>query len=391
MRCVMVLLGLIAMLALAAAPASAYNAPGPRWPGKTIRFHETLPKSWNWGIRQAVKTWNTSGINVRFVKVPRSRAQVKIGYGDANGSGGYASIGRQPGAYVEMNKSMYRPLRPEVRLVTAQILAHELGHVLGLDHVFSNGCRLMTPTVLGNCPDPPQPWLYDCSWLSKDDFRGALKLYGGKARKPARKWCPLEPKPPAPQDVRFISGDPVRIQWSATKSLRAGSVAVIEIFEEGRCRGESSSALLDTTYEEVRPGQWADYDYREPGTYCYEIHFENQYGQPSAAVQGIATYAIAPPARPVLQSLTEYPDDYSDYLADVAVPEGATLHVDVSPSGQCSTTPQEYSIADQLTETTWLLWGIPEGPSCLSFFAVDRVPSAPLTVEVVHGPRPGGP
>jgi len=56
MRRVMVLLGLIAMLALAAAPASAYNAPGPRWPGKTIRFHETLPKSWNWGIRQAVKT-----------------------------------------------------------------------------------------------------------------------------------------------------------------------------------------------------------------------------------------------------------------------------------------------------------------------------------------------
>jgi len=89
--------------------------------------------------------------------------------------------------------------------------------------------------------------------------------------------------------------------------------------------------------------------------------------------------------------ITEYPDDYYDYQVDVAVPEGATLHVDVSPSGQCSTTPQEYSLADQLTETTWSLWGIPEGPSCLSFFAIDRVPSAPLMVEVVHSPRPGGP
>ncbi|MCB0900469.1 MAG: hypothetical protein KDC40_16790, partial [Actinobacteria bacterium] len=81
-----------------ATPAQAYNAPGPRWPGTTIRYFETLPKSYDWSLREATKAWNRSGARVKFRQVKsRPKAQVVVGFGDTHGYAGYASIGLQRG------------------------------------------------------------------------------------------------------------------------------------------------------------------------------------------------------------------------------------------------------------------------------------------------------
>ena len=69
-------------------------------------------------------------------------------------------------------------------LTLALIVAHELGHVLGLDHE-TGVCATMNPTV-GNdhttlCPTPPSG-MWTCRLLQPDDVRGAVKLYGGRVR-----------------------------------------------------------------------------------------------------------------------------------------------------------------------------------------------------------------
>jgi hypothetical protein len=66
----------------------------------------------------------------------------------------------------------------------ALIVAHELGHVLGLDHE-SGTCATMNPSVANDhttrCPAPPAG-TWTCRLLQPDDVRGAVSLYGGTVR-----------------------------------------------------------------------------------------------------------------------------------------------------------------------------------------------------------------
>jgi hypothetical protein len=66
----------------------------------------------------------------------------------------------------------------------ALVVAHELGHVLGLDHE-DRVCATMNKYIDDghpeNCPAPPDgEWV--CRLLRADDVRGAVKLYGGNVR-----------------------------------------------------------------------------------------------------------------------------------------------------------------------------------------------------------------
>ena len=171
---------LITLLGLLAVPAAnGYRLEGVRWPTRTIRYYtETAPYSWS--VDTAAYAWNTSGANVRFVKTSRARAKVVLGIrwykvaGDAHVvARGTRIVNAQVGLQTGHD-----------RYELALIVAHELGHVLGLGHEYSS-CATMNPSVGDDhttlCPPPP-PGMWTCRLLQADDVRGAVRLYGGAVR-----------------------------------------------------------------------------------------------------------------------------------------------------------------------------------------------------------------
>src|SRR5213083_2077937 len=120
----------VTLLAIAIpSAAGAFRLEGGRWPTATITYYNEVP-AYSWAVDSAAYAWNTSGARVRFLKSSRRDAKVLIGIrwfkvaGDANvrhlnGTIVSAKVGIQSG---------------QDRYTMAIVVAHELGHVLGLDH-----------------------------------------------------------------------------------------------------------------------------------------------------------------------------------------------------------------------------------------------------------------
>ncbi|MEI2785853.1 MAG: hypothetical protein V9E82_09165 [Candidatus Nanopelagicales bacterium] len=257
-------------LFLAPTPALAYDSPGQRWPGTTIRVHETFPASWNWSLQRAFETWNDAGAKIRFRVVRRGGEQVTLGYGDTGGYAGLATIGRRTGAFLRIEPLIYKPLRKRDRVSAAIVLAHELGHVLGLGHSGLRGCRLMAARPLSFCPTPPRPWQAHCRWLSRDDVRGLLDLYGGRDRRPESRWCLREPQPPGLQ-VLFGAG---QVSWEPVATL-PGTRVRIEAYPTPECVGPAI-----TVERRVSAGYWSG------RALCVRIGLVNKYGMPGPVSTG---------------------------------------------------------------------------------------------------------
>jgi hypothetical protein len=163
------------------------------WPDGDIAYYNAA-RDQAWALARAVEAWNESGVHVRFHAVPRDRAQLVVEYiEDRRCDHAEASLGRVREARVHI--FVLDPARPECnRYDAAQALAHELGHVLGLDHQ-EQGCATMNPagSLRGpeHCePTPPSTWR--CRLLEPADVRRAVELYGGTVRPLAgRRSCPL--------------------------------------------------------------------------------------------------------------------------------------------------------------------------------------------------------
>jgi hypothetical protein len=168
------------LLALALVPsASAYHLEGGRWPTSTIRYYNEVP-AYSWAVDTAAYTWNSSGAHVQFVKSSRRNAKVLLGIRWFRVAG-EASIQRAHGRFYTAKVGIQSG---QDRYTMALVVAHELGHVLGLDHEDSICATMNTYMVAGHpeyCPAPPEgEWV--CRLLRADDVRGAVKLYGGSVR-----------------------------------------------------------------------------------------------------------------------------------------------------------------------------------------------------------------
>lgn len=392
-------------LLMTAGPVSAYTAPGPRWPGRTITFHETLPAYYDWPLKMAVKSWNRSGAKVRFRKIKsRSRADVKVGYGRVDGSySGWATIGHQRAARVLIKRPPKQSRKdPSGILFAAMLLTHEFGHVLGLDHTAAGtptDCRIMEATIAYGCSEMQQG-SYPCELLAADDIRGVVKLYGGKARKPRKGRCLMEPKPPAPTGVRLEGGattdSPLTVRWATTGAVRPGSKVEVSVYRsENACTDESARRYLNGDSVAYSAGRWvepADSE-RTAGRLCVGVAIVNKWGLAGPAVWQELIRTPAAVAAPVITALEENVYDelgyFYDYAVTAVIPQDSSLLVASAASGNCLTTfSWEQSLSAFWDDVTgrWLLTWVPEGPQCLSFFAESPEGgiSPATTREVVH-------
>lgn len=177
------------LLALVLVPnAGAYHLEGGRWSTSTIRYYNEVP-AYTWAVDTAAYAWNSSGAHVQFLKSSRKNADVLLGirwFKIAGEARIQRVAGRIVGAKVGIRSG-------QDRYVMALVTAHELGHVLGLDHDDSV-CATMNSRLdvdhPEHCPAPPQG-MWVCRLLRADDVRGAVRLYGGTVR-PMRgpEFCP---------------------------------------------------------------------------------------------------------------------------------------------------------------------------------------------------------
>jgi hypothetical protein len=146
---------------------------------------------YDWSLNRALAAWNTSGIDVRFVRASADRAQVAIMVSSHTACDydkkaiACAEYGHPAG-----QRRRIWIIRELDRFDEAEVLVHELGHVLGLGHDTRDGCIAMTPTLWQNCTFPP-PGKWRCRLLSLADIENAVRLNGGTPRKPTGPiFCP---------------------------------------------------------------------------------------------------------------------------------------------------------------------------------------------------------
>ena len=254
--------------------ANAFVFAGRPWPNHRVTYYNTV-KSEDWAVKKAVAAWNTSGADVRFVSTSAGAAEVRIQLGPVpKGACGFGTYGNQGNAHV----NLIGGLICGSGAIAVEIIAHELGHILGLGHEFHK-CALMNVTggVLGLCHHlaPITFAQYRCNPLQADDIAGAIALYGGKPRKVAHPacdaWTPL-----GPPTGLAVAGTVV--QWrdaAATKALIPGlgavqpSPDVVLAVAQGHCPADPTKDGFIARVT-AKPGQQNTYTMSTlaSGSYC---------------------------------------------------------------------------------------------------------------------------
>lgn len=292
-------LGLAFVLAVLALPtaASAYVIGGKRWPGHTITYYNG-DKKLSRAVALAARAWNTSGVRVRFRPASRARAQVVIRPGnasaipnafrssefDSGACAGYADLGWWPGrrqAHVTLDRGCVG------LLVSTEVVAHELGHILGLNHP-SRGCSVMTPSPYMFCRSQPKIWEFRCHYLRADDLRGAARLYGGRV-KPGKDFCALWKAPGGPIGLK-VEPDGKSVSWRnpqlpkpTMKGLGKPVVQGNLDLRQGACPKAAELSPIAVS-EPIVPGReqrlsTTEFGPNRPGLWCYTVRLSDQYGR----------------------------------------------------------------------------------------------------------------
>ena len=280
-------------------------AVGGTWPGGVLRIRNEAPDQ-EWALQQAVAAWNRSGANVRLVAASRGDADVTIVHASAPVCGhGQATLGYAPDARIEIFPRDDR-LDACDAYSAAQVLTHELGHVLGLEHDDAR-CSLMNSKGSyrgGSRCELTPPWTWHCRLLEPTDVQRVVDLYGGSALPPQRpRACALYR--PVAQPTIVVADEDVPPGWLAVDVVRPFDAAVPAFAPSGGTDTLSPRLTEGACGAPRPPGEryrWRaapgtserlTYRLRGARTYCLTVWAFDRLGRPSTAPAQLQVDAAA--------------------------------------------------------------------------------------------------
>jgi hypothetical protein len=273
---------------------------GGRWYSDTVPYYNSS-SAYASDVTKAAAAWNAGGVKIRWVAVPQSQAKVIIHEGELD----YPAVGLGtspgPGTRLDHGEITLLPGQLEenasrgsvqAHMIQATIVAHEMGHVMGLSHAAEGVCATMDAQIWGFCSIPNQPWSYRCRVLEPNDVQRAAAIYGGTPADPGPELCEIG-SPPGP--VRNVSSSVgsdgvVHLSWHLPDDSTVNHAEAVSRQDDQCPTAWDDPASSSAGSSNGNPSRDQTVDvYPGPGHRCLAIYAVAPFGdsgvdRPSAAV-----------------------------------------------------------------------------------------------------------